>query len=157
MKPPFFLNVDLDIESKSSLRSLERELGDRVLVMFSGRMNGRHCLFVECSNCGAAKGQDGIIGVLCALIEDLSPRNRQVWNAALRKEFDVGVESRLSSQRANRLRIRPGTLRRVAELGAGVAVTLYAEQKGEPVGPANGSQPIRSQKKGKSSGAGSRR
>ena len=38
MKPPHFLNVDLDIESKLPLRPLARELGDRVCVMFSGRV-----------------------------------------------------------------------------------------------------------------------
>ena len=155
MTPPYFLNVDLDIESKSSLRSLERELGDRVCVMFSGRMNGRHCLFVE--SAGTAKSHDAIIVALCALIEDLSPRNRQVWNAALRKEFDLGYESRLASRRANRFTIRPATLRRVAELGAGVAVTFYAEQKGEPVPQASGSQPVRSRKKRAQSAGDSRR
>ncbi len=30
MKPPYFLNVDLDIESKTPLRSLTRALGEKV-------------------------------------------------------------------------------------------------------------------------------
>lgn len=34
MKPPYFLNVDLEIESKKPLRSLAREVGDRISVMF---------------------------------------------------------------------------------------------------------------------------
>jgi len=131
MKLPYFLNVDLDIESKSSLRVLVRELGKRVSVMFSGRMNGRYCLFVE--SAGPERYQDATITALCTLIEELSPPARQVWDAAHRKEFDLGYESRLSSQRANRLRILPGTLRRVAELGASVAVTLYSEKGGEVV------------------------
>jgi len=129
MKPPYFLNVDLDIESKSSLRSLVRELGKRVTVMFSGRMNGRYCLFVE--SAGSERHQDATIKALCALIEGLSPSSRQLWDAAHRKEFDLGYESRFSSQRANRFRILPDTLRRVAELRASVAVTLYSERRGE--------------------------
>jgi hypothetical protein len=155
MKPPYFLNVDLDIVSKSSLRSLARELGNQVSVMFSGRINGRHCLFLETA--GVEVSQDAIIASLCALIEGLSPRNRQVWDAALRKEFDLGYESRLRSQRANRFRIRPSTIRRVAELGASVAVTLYSEPKGEPAGAAIVSQPIRSETNRKPSPAGARR
>ena len=126
MKRPHFCNVDLDIESVSSLRSLARELGDRVSVMFSGRMNGRHCLFVEIV--GAGKSQDAIINAFCALIEGLSAKGRQVWDHAARKEFDCGYEARLSSARSNRLTIRSKTLRRVAKLGAGVAVTIYREE-----------------------------
>lgn len=126
LKRPHFCNVDLDIESASPLRSLARELGDRVSVMFSGRMNGRHCLFVEIA--GAGRSQDSIINAFCTLIEGLSPKGGQVWDEAARKEFDCGYEARLSSARANRLTIRPGILRRVAKLGAGVAVTIYREE-----------------------------
>ena len=62
MKPPYFLNVDLDIESKSPLHSLARALDDRVSVMFSGRMNAKYCLFVETT--GAEKFQDRTINAL---------------------------------------------------------------------------------------------
>lgn len=126
MKRPYFCNVDLDIESISPLRSLASEFGDRVFVTFSGRMNGRHCLFVEIA--GAGRSQDSTINAFCALIEGLSAKGRQIWDAAHRKEFDCGYEARLSSERANRLTIRPKTLQRVAKLGAGVAVTIYREE-----------------------------
>jgi hypothetical protein len=125
MKTPQFCNVDLEIESKSALRALAREFGEKVMVMFSGRIKGRHCLFVEIA--GMRKGPDATILGLCALIEGLSPDGRQVWDAATRREFDVGYEARLSSHRANHFRIRPATLRRVANLGAGLAVTFYRE------------------------------
>ena|ERR1035438_5210768 len=121
MKAPGFLNVDLDIESKSPLRALACEFGDRVSVMFSGRMRGRHCLYLEAA--GADSSQDAILDALCALVEGLSVGGRRVWDT----EFDLGYEARLSSERANRFTIRPDTLRRVARLGATVAVTIYRE------------------------------
>jgi hypothetical protein len=80
-------------------------------------------LFVEIV--GTGRSQDSIINAFCSLIEGLSAKGRQVWDEAHRKEFDSGYEARLSSERANRLTIRPGTLRRVAKFGAGVAVTFY--------------------------------
>lgn len=129
MKPPYFLNVDLDIESKSPLRSLARALGDKVSVMFSGRMNGSYCLFVETA--GAERSQDGIINALCTLIERLPGNARHAWNAAHRKEFDLGYEATLFSQQANRFVVRPSTLRRVASLGATLAVTIYPHQGAE--------------------------
>ena len=129
MKPPYFRNVDLDIESKSPLRSLARALGNKVSVMFSGRMNGNYCLFVETA--GAERYQDWIINALCAVVEQLPANARRVWNAAHRKEFDLGYETRLVSQRANRFAVRPSTLRRMASLGASLAVTIYAQQGAE--------------------------
>ncbi len=126
MKPPHFLNVDLDIESKLPLRPLARELGDRVCVMFSGRMRHRHCLYLETG--GAEKSQDATINALCALIEGLLTAGKRAWDAAEKREFDIGYETRLSSQRAHRFRIRPNTLRRVGMLRASVAVTLYRQE-----------------------------
>jgi hypothetical protein len=126
MKRPYFYNVDLDIESKFPLRSLTREFGNRVHVMFSGRMKGRHCLYVEIAS--ASRNQNAILNALCDLVEGLSEKSRQVWDEALRKEFDLGYEMRLSSERANRFEIRPSTLRRIANLGASVAVTIYREK-----------------------------
>ena len=126
MKRPSFCNVDLDIESRSPLRSLRRELGDRVSVMFSGRMGGRHCLFLESAVSGAS-GQDAVIHGFCSLIEGLSQKSRHLWDTAHRKELDIGYEVRLVEARANRFAIRPDTLRRVAKIGASLAVTIYPE------------------------------
>jgi hypothetical protein len=120
MKRPYFYNVDLEIESRSPLRSLAREFGDRVSVMFSDRMNGYHCLSIEIA--GASRNQDTILNAFCKLVEGLSEKSRRVWDKARKKEFDLGYEVRLSSERANRFTIRPSTLRRVATLGASVAV-----------------------------------
>ena len=155
MKPPEFLNVDLEIESKSSLRSLAREFGERVMVMFSGRMNGQHCLFVEIS--GDTKTLERILNAFCALIEGLSADSKRLWDMAERKEFDLGFEARLSSQPANRFKIRPSTLRRVAKLGASLAVTFYREDRAGPDGAPNGSQRVRSEAKTTASAAASRR
>ena len=130
MKPPYFRNIDLDIESKSSLRLLARELGERVTVMFSGRMKGRHCLFVEIG--GAYKSLDAVIHAFCELIEGLSPEGQRVWDSAQRKEFDLGFDAQFASHRANRFKIRLSTLQRVAKVGAGLAVTLYRDERAEP-------------------------
>lgn len=126
MKRPYFYNVDLDIESKFSLRSLTVEFGDSVHVLFSGRMKGRHCLYVEIA--GASRNQNAILNSLCDLVEGLSEKSRQVWNEAQKKEFNLGYEMRLSSERSNRFEIRPSTLRRIANIGASVAVTIYREE-----------------------------
>ena len=125
MRAPDFLNIDLDIESTSPLDSLAQEFGDQVIVTFSGRMNGRHCLYMESADAG--RSQDAVLNALCSLVEGLSESGRRLWDAADKREFDLGYETRLSFERANRFKIRPGTLRRVTGLGATVAVTIYPE------------------------------
>jgi hypothetical protein len=137
MTPPYFLNVDLDMESKSTLRPLARELGDKVVVMFSGRIKGRHCLFIE--SAGMHKGPEETINALCDLIEGLSPAGMRVWKAARKKTFDVGYEARLSSKLANHFKLRPSVIRRVANLGASLAVTFYREDM-EKVGGSDNSK-----------------
>jgi hypothetical protein len=126
MNSPDFLNVDLCIESKSALRCLAREFGSKVIVLFSGRMKGRHCLYLEIA--GADRSQDRTLNVFCSLVEALSERGKSMWAAAVKKEFDLGYEARLSLKLANRFTIRPNTLRRVTRLGATVAVTIYRER-----------------------------
>lgn len=123
---PEFLNVDLEIESISPLHLLETELGKRVSVMFSDRING--CYFLSMEITAPHKTFDGTIHGFCALIERLSPQGKRLWNAARTKTFDIGFAVRLSSHRANRFAISPKTFRRVNKLGAIIAFTLYREE-----------------------------
>jgi hypothetical protein len=127
LRAPYFLNVDLDIESTVPLRSLIREFGKRASIMYSGHMNGRYCLFFEIA--AMHKTAEKTIHALSALIESLSPKGRQLWDAAKRKEFDIGFDARFSSYRVNRFSIDTKTLRRVSDLGASIAVTLYKEER----------------------------
>jgi hypothetical protein len=128
MPHPYFLAVDLHIESKTPLAPLLREFGNRVSVMFSGRIGTRYCLFLEIA--GASRtGLEKTVNALCALVEGITPRSRKVWDQAHRKEFDIGYEARLASQRANHFRLRTRTLRRIVNLGASLAVTFYRQDR----------------------------
>lgn len=90
-------------------------------------MNGHHCLFVEIAS--MHRTPEKTIHALCALIESLSPKGRQLWNTAKRREFDIGFDVRFSRTHANHFSIDAKTLRRVTDLGAGVAITLYKEER----------------------------
>jgi hypothetical protein len=122
---PYFLNVDLEIESASKLDSLAAAMGQRVLVLHSGPgSKRRHLLALETSH--EHKGPDATIHALCRIVERLPPAARRIWNAA-RKEFDVGYELR-PSERWSRFALRPDTLERMARLGARLAVTYYRRE-----------------------------
>src|SRR5215813_2934109 len=96
---PYFLNVDLEIQSASKLDSLVAAMGKRAHVLHSGPGSaGRHLLALESAR--QHKGPDATIHALCALVEDLPPAARRIWSRAI-KEFDVGYELR-PSERSSR-------------------------------------------------------
>ena len=120
---PYFLNVDLEIESVSRLDSLATEMGKRVVVLHSGPSgrSKRHLLVLESSR--QHRTPDATIHALCEVIERLSPRGRRVWDAA-RKEFDVGYDLR-PSEFSSRFTLRADSLQRIASLGGALAVSYY--------------------------------
>lgn len=118
-----FRNVDLDVESAAKLDLLVTEMGARVLVLYSGPAGKpkRTLLTVEAYE--NWKSPDPAIHALCAVAESLSPAAKRIWTAA-DKVFDVGYELR-ATEKCSRFKLRPDTLKRVAELGAELAVTYY--------------------------------
>jgi hypothetical protein len=120
-----FLNVDLEVESRSDLDLLTAAMGKRVVVLYSGPVSKskRHLLAVECARHFA--GPNEAIRALCAIIENLPPEARRVWDGA-RKEFDIGCEWEPSNA-LSRFTIRPETVRRMANLGASLAISHYRE------------------------------
>ena len=126
-----FLNVDLDIESNSPLSAIARELGERVVVMYAGRRGRRFYLYLE--GAGETETPDGTIEELCGLIEELSSDARRLWNGAIRREFNIGLEARFRLRRHwNQFTVGPRALRRITDLGASVAVTFYREDENDP-------------------------
>ena len=144
---PYFLNVDLEIMSKTSLDSLARDMGRRVIVLHCGPFARRHLLVLESSR--QHKKPDAAIAALCSAVEHLAPAAKRIWQAAS-KDFDVGYELR-SSERSSRFTLRPGTLERVARLGATLTVTYYREDGGENAPPSRrpaGQRPIGTPRRG---------
>jgi hypothetical protein len=125
---PYFLNVDLDVISKTKLDALARALGKRVIVLHNGMMRRQHVLVLESSR--SHKGPDATIHALCSAAESLSPAARRLWTAS-RKDFNIGYELRFA-ERSLHFTLRPDTLHRVAMLRATLTVTCYRFNEAEP-------------------------
>jgi hypothetical protein len=123
-----YLNVDLDIRSKTDLGPVLKDMGRRVIVMHSGPIGSRHLLAVETAR--TYKNPDATIHALCDIVENLSRAARRLWNAA-EKQFDIGYEI-LPELTAARFTLRPDSLLRVTRLGASLAVTHYVRNGAEP-------------------------
>ena len=131
MHKPFFHNVDLEIESCSSLELFVKELGRKVVVLHSDWItNDLYLLSLEVTR--STKHADATIHALCSLVESLSPKAKQLWNRATRKDFDIGYENRSFP---SRFTLRADTLKRIAKLGATLAVTCYEKDPNEFICP----------------------
>ena len=118
-----FLNVDLDVQSAKKLDLLVTEMGERVLVLYSGPAGKPKRTLLTVEACENWKSPDPAIHTLCAVVESLTPKAKRIWTAA-DKVFDVGYELR-ATEKCSRFELRPDTLERVAKLGAALAVTYY--------------------------------
>lgn len=116
-----FLNVDLEITSRSKLDALAEELGDRIGVLFIGKIKSRYRLSFEIS--GVHRDPDSTILSLCRLIESLSKESRARWDAA-NKVFDLGFESSEADCRAA-FSLRRKTVQAISQLSAEIGVTVY--------------------------------
>ena len=120
-----FLNVDLDIYSRSDLQPLVNSFGKKVIVLYAGRERGMYSAHIEIV--GLPKlSADSTIRAFCALIRALPKTGRELWNRATTREFSVGLQA---GQQPCDFRIEAQTVRAVAELGAVIVLTVYGPER----------------------------
>ena len=136
-----FLNVDLEIESKVDLAPLAAELEPDATVLYCGPVPDGYLLTIETDSWSRASvGPDERVRDLCQIIEELSPAERQWWQSAYRREFDVGYDATTEHVAAH-FALRADTLERITRLGARLAVTIYRAESASRDGKASGGGP----------------
>ncbi len=122
-----FLNVDLDIYSKTDLQPLVDALGASLIEMWVGRVRRTYEAHLEVS-WEKRKTPSSIILRFCKLIRALPPKERKLWNAAKTKSFDIGTEA---PKRNNHYwsAVSPEAVHAAAEVGAQIAITIYGPMK----------------------------
>jgi hypothetical protein len=123
MAAPDFLNVDLDIESKTDLKVLEAELGRKVYVLPGGPVSPG-CFLLRLEILPQHKNPDDTICAFCSLLEGLSPKGKRAWRSAHKKEFDVG-HNVAQGHAASQFSLRAETVKRLSALGATLGLTFY--------------------------------
>jgi hypothetical protein len=141
MALPNFCNVDLDIESKFDLTVLQAELGRNVIDLGPGPVSPG-CFLLRLETVPEYQTPDDTICAFCSLLERLSPKAKQAWHSAHKKEFDVGHDV-VQGQLASRFSLRTETLNRLSALGATLGITFYNPSKSEQNGPSKPLPPKR--------------
>src|SRR5688572_26817002 len=124
-----FLNVDLDIASRSDLQPLVAALGQRVFPLYVGRIKRMYEAHLELSR--SPRNPDKAIRSFAGLIHSLPNNERKLWETATIRDFNIGVQAGMHPH-AYELSLSPETIEMISTLKARIVVTLYAPDNATP-------------------------
>ena len=123
-----YLNVDLDVSSRSRLEPLAEAFGPRLTVLYVGGKGKRHEAHFELSGGRlGANANETMLG-LVRVIERLPPDAQRHWAQASVREFNIGVQA-AAEPHAFEVRLSPNAVSAAARVGAGIVLTVYAPQR----------------------------
>ncbi len=122
-----FMNVALEIFSRSDLTPIADAFGSKVTVFYLGKEFG---LFKAYFYPGWQQSNTPETGILryCKLIEKLPMKERKLWDSAKSRSFDLGFEGP-KKDRYYWGAVSQEAIRAAAEVGAQIAITIYGPMK----------------------------
>lgn len=125
-----YANVDLDVWSRRSLQPMVEAMGSRVSVLYVGREQTRYGAHLEYRGSAFRRSADAAILGLVRVVKSLPPSPRKLWDTASTREFNIGIEAGLQPH-GFELHLKAETVVAVTDIGATIAVTVYAPQVDE--------------------------
>ena len=122
--PTHYINVDLDIYSRVSLKGLVDAMGEKASVLGIFGEGRKHEVHVSWRSSHGMSVDQTIIG-LTRLVKRLPPRYRKVWDSAKSREFNIGIEAGLKPH-SFELRLAQRTVDALREVGGTFVITVYA-------------------------------
>ena len=120
-----FLNVDLDIYSKSNLQPLVTALGKNVIVLHAGLDRRTFCAHLELAR--VTRSADSTIRGFCSLIQALPGTERDLWNSARVRDFNIGVQA-ATQPFSHEIALAAETVKAASEVSARIVFTVYAPE-----------------------------
>lgn len=114
------INVDLDVDSSADLQPLVDAMEPHTFSL--DRPPGRASFEVLDPS---PSDPEAVIREFIQLVQSLPPAARRAWDAASKRVFDIGLQSGRHPFSQSYI-IGPETLRDALDLGAHIAITLYA-------------------------------
>jgi hypothetical protein len=119
-----FLNVDLDLTSRKDLGPLLQAFDEKVVVLHSAKQRGVHHVSLELYEFSRYVEPETCMGRFVQLVRRLPLPARRLWNGAVERQFNIGIQAGRKGA-AFTSRIKTATLRRVAEIGGEIVITVY--------------------------------
>jgi hypothetical protein len=125
ISPANFLNLDLEMESRSDLSSLAEYFARAGVVLYNGPCPNGYRLAVEPD----IEGSSGPDAEVCtkhfiALASSLPEHLYAAWRDCVLRVFDYGFVGGIESTPVS-MSISPESLQLLVQLGVGVRVTIY--------------------------------
>jgi hypothetical protein len=122
-----FMNVALEIFSKSDLKPVAEAFGSNVTVFYLGKEFG---LFKAYFYPGWPQSNTPETGIFryCKLIKKLPKKERKLWDSAKSRSFDLGFEGPKKG-RYYWGAVGADAVHAAAEVGAQIAITIYGPMK----------------------------
>jgi hypothetical protein len=121
-----FLNVDLDVCSKSDLQPMVTALGRKIIALYVGHDEGRYySAHLELAR--MPKTADTTIQGFGALIRALPRAERRLWDTAVVRDFNIGVQAALQP-RSYEIPLSSKTIEAASKLKARIVITVYAAE-----------------------------
>lgn len=122
-----FLNVDLEVKSRTDTAPLVRAFGKSVMCLYVDRIRRRHLLRLMLSpSARQPKSPTNAILGFVRLVEALPPIARRIWSQAT-KEFDIGFQGGVHPSSAEWV-VSDKAVQAAARCGAHIRFTLYSPQ-----------------------------
>jgi hypothetical protein len=129
-----FLNVDLDVWSRSRLEAFAKALEPRLSLHYVGAEGKRQGAHFGHWGGGFDADANDIVLRLVKAVEQLPPRLRRVWKGASARELNVGVQA-AGEPHSFELKLSAKAVAAAARAGCGIVLTVYAPRE-ENLGPA---------------------
>jgi len=121
-----FLNVDVDVWSRSSVQAVVDALGTKVFVHHVGLEGNEYGAHFSCAR-SYDKDVDTLTHQLAGLVKKLPPLARKAWDKARVRDFNVGIRGGIRPSSLE-FAIKTETVKLVAEVGGRIVITAYAAQ-----------------------------
>ena len=119
-----FMNVDLDVLSRSPLEPLAQAFGKAVTVLYVGPEGRRYGAHFELAD-SFQKDADALVQGFVDLVHGLHPSVLKLWNGARSRDFNIGIQS-APKPNCHELRLSAKTVAAVARVRGSVVITTYA-------------------------------
>ena len=119
-----FLNIDLDLWSRSSLVPLLHAFGRHIVLLHAGKDGREYRAHLELAS--ESDSPDLLLRRFVRLVERLPRPARAVWDRAHVREFNIGIQG-AAKPFSFELHLKNATVRAVAGVNARIGMTVYGE------------------------------
>ena len=121
-----FLNVDLEVKSRSNLQPLIDSINESKLAheLSSFCFGGLYHAGFEVSS--YVKKIDPIIRIFARIIGERPPEPRRLWDRAVRRDLNIGIQSGLKGETYS---IDADIVALAAKINAQIVITLYGAKR----------------------------